>query len=427
MLWRMLRQSWGHHLRRKGLAVLTVFLASSLISALLAVSIDIGDKMSRELKSYGANILIEPAGQAALPAVFSEKSNPLSGQDFLDEAELANIKDIFWRNNIVGFAPMLAGDVKIGNRDVRVLGTFFNQPVAIPDEEGYRTGQQTVSPFWQVTGAWPQEPADQTAQTLVGQALACRTGWKVGDRLSLRADGATREVSVSGILSSGGEEDNQLIMPLAVVQSLLGLPGKVQAIRVSALTVPENALSRRARENLDALNAEEYDLWYCTAYVSSIAHQLQEAISGAEVRPVWQVAASEGVVIDKIQLLMAVVTLAALAAAAMGIASLMTSTIMERAREIGLMKALGARSWQILLLFYLEAATSGFIGCALGCIAGWGQAQAIGLMLFGSPLNFAWIVVPCVLVIAVLIALIGTRFSARRIARLYPVEVLYGR
>jgi putative ABC transport system permease protein len=95
------------------LAILTVFLASSLISALLAVSIDIGDKMSRELKSYGANILIEPAGQAALPAMFSEKSNPLSGQDFLDEAELPNIKDIFWRNNIVGFAPMLGGEVTV--------------------------------------------------------------------------------------------------------------------------------------------------------------------------------------------------------------------------------------------------------------------------------------------------------------------------
>lgn len=89
------------------------FLASSLISALLAVSIDIGDKMSRELKSYGANILIEPAGQAALPALFSESSNPLSGQDFLDEAELPNIKDIFWRNNIVGFAPMLGSEASV--------------------------------------------------------------------------------------------------------------------------------------------------------------------------------------------------------------------------------------------------------------------------------------------------------------------------
>lgn len=427
MLWRMLRQSWGRNLRRKMLAILTVFLASSLISALLAVSIDIGDKMSRELKSYGANILIEPAGQAALPAMFSEKSNPLSGQDFLDEAELPNIKDIFWRNNIVGFAPMLGGEVTVNGRDIQVLGTFFSQPVDIPDEEGYQTGQRTVSPFWQVSGEWPQEPTGDVPQTLVGHALARNSGWKVGDTLTLSAGNHTQTVVVSGILSSGGEEDNQLVMPLNVVQQLLNLQGKVQAIRVSALTVPENELSRRARENLDALNAEEYDLWYCTAYVSSIAHQLEEAISGAEVRPVWQVAASEGVVIDKIQLLMGVVTLAALAAAAMGIASLMTSTIMERAKEIGLMKALGARQWQILLLFYLEAASSGLAGGAVGCIAGWGLAKAIGLMLFDAPLNFAWVVIPCVLVIAVLISLMGTWFPARRIARLYPVEVLYGR
>ena len=161
--------------------------------------------------------------------------------------------------------------------------------------------------------------------------------------------------------------------------------------------------------------------------MSSIAHQLEEAISGAEVRPVWQVAASEGVVIDKIQLLMAVVTVAALVASAMGIASLMTSTIMERAKEIGLMKALGARQWQIMLLFYPEAASSGLAGGALGCIAGWGLAKAIGVMLFDAPLNFA---LDCG---AVRTGDCGTDcvdrlwFPARRIARLYPVEVLYGR
>lgn len=427
MLWRMLRQTWGRNLRRKLLAVLTVFLASGLISALLAVSIDIGDKMSRELKSYGANILIEPAGQAALPALFSEQSNPLSGQDFLDEKELPNIKDIFWRNNIVGFAPLLGGEVMLNGNPVNILGTFFNQPVNVPDEEDYRIGQQAVSPYWQVTGAWPQEPVAERPQTLVGQTLAKRLGLKAGDVLNLQGDKSAQTVTVSGILASGGDEDNQLVMPLSITQTLLGLPGKVQAIRVSALTVPENELSRRARENLDALSAEEYDLWYCTAFVSSIAHQLEEAISGSVVRPIWQVAASEGVVIDKIQLLLAVVTLAALVAAAMGIASLMTSTIMERAKEIGLMKALGARQWQIMLLFYLEAASSGLLGGAVGCVAGWGLAKSIGLMLFNAPLNFAWVVVPCVLVVAVLIALTGTWFPARRITRLYPVEVLYGR
>lgn len=65
------------------------------------------------------------------------------------------------------------------------------------------------------------------------------------------------------------------------------------------------------------------------------------------VRPIWQVAASEGVIIGKIQWLLMTATFAALIAAAMGIASLMTSTLIERAREIGLMKALGAHDWQV--------------------------------------------------------------------------------
>lgn len=428
MLWRMLQQSWRKNIRRKALAVVTVSLAAGLISALLAVSIDIGDKMAHELKSYGANILIEPAGQAALPALFGESSNPLAGQDFLDEAELPNIKDIFWRNNIVGFAPLLSGEVEVQGKRVAVLGTFFEQPVDVPDETDYHTGQRIISPYWQVDGAWPQEPAsERQAQALLGKQLAVQSGWQVGDRLQLQGPEGTLDVTISGILASGGDEEQQLVLPLALVQQLLGLPDKVQAIRVSALTVPENDLSRKARADLESLDAEEYDLWYCTAYVSSIAHQLEEAISGSVVKPIWQVAASEGVVIEKIQLLLGVVTLAALIAAAMGIASLMTSTIMERAKEIGLMKALGARQWQIMLLFYLEAAMSGVIGGAIGCLIGWGLAKAIGLMLFGQALSFAWVVVPCVLLISVAIALVGTWFPARRIARLYPVEVLYGR
>ncbi|MFT4174106.1 MAG: ABC transporter permease [Rhodocyclaceae bacterium] len=420
----MIQQSWRRAPRRKVLAVITVSLAAALVSALMAVSIDIGDKMARELKSYGANILIEPAGQAALPALFGEHSNPLAGQDFLDEQELPNIKDIFWRNNIIGFAPLLAGDARVDGRRVPLLGTFFDQALTIPDEDDFHTGQKIISPYWAVTGAWP---VDDRAEALVGRQLAAQTGWQAGTKLALQGDKGVTELTITGVLATGGDEETQLVMPLAWAQRILDLAGKVQAVRVSALTVPETQLSRKARRNLDSLDAEEYDLWYCTAYVSSIAHQLEAAISGSSVRPIWQVAASEGVVIHKIQLLLAVVTLAALAASAMGIASLMTSTIMERAREIGLMKALGARPWQIMLLFYADAVLAGLIGGLVGCLAGWALARAIGLALFDAPLSFAWIVVPCVLLLSSLIAVIGTWFPAQRIARLYPVEVLYGR
>lgn len=439
MLTRMLFQSWRYGLKRKLLAIMTIFLAAGLVSALLAVSIDIGDKMARELKSYGANILIEPASSAVLPNEING-GNSLSTQDFLDEKELPNVKDIFWRNNIVGFAPLLSAEVAGKNltqgneRNIAILGTFFDHHIAIPDEEDYHTGQRIISPYWKVQGQWVDDSQDHFGETipaLLGNQLANQTQWKIGDRIQLNYHEGeiqrTLHIHLVGILSTGGTEEQQIVLPLSAVQNLLNLSGKVQGIKVSALTVPENKLSRKARDNPDALAAEEYDRWYCTAYVSSISHQLEEAISGAVVRPIWQVAASEGVVIEKIQLLLAVVTVAALIAAAMGIASLMTTTIIERSKEIGLMKALGAYQWQIVLLFYCEAILSALIGGALGCVAGWGLAKFIGITLFGSPLDFAWIVVPCVLVLSVIIALIGTWFPAHRIAQLYPVEVLYGR
>ena len=445
MLARMLFQSWRFGIKRKLLAIITIFLAAGLVSALLAVSIDIGDKMAKELKSYGANILVEPASNAALPDELSHSAS-LSSQDFLDEKELPNIKDIFWRNNIVGFAPLLSANVQVTKssrnstvlsppKTINVLGTFFDHNIAVPDEDDYHTGQRIISPYWKVEGEWVDDLNNDFGEivpALAGEQLAKSNGWKIGEKLSLsytndNGESQQSAVEIKGILSTGGTEDNQLVMPLSAVQNLLGLEGKVQSVRVSALTVPENDLSRKARANTDALDAEAYDRWYCTAYVSSISHQLEEAISGAMVRPIWQVAASEGVVIGKIQLLLAVVTFAALIAAAMGIASLMSAGIIERSKEIGLMKALGAYQWQITLLFYCEAVLSALVGGIFGCLAGWGLAKFIGAALFGAPLDFAWIVVPCVLVLSILIAVIGTWFPAHKIAKLYPVEVLYGR
>ena len=434
MLFRMLFQSWKHGLKRKLLAIITIFLASGLVSALLAVSIDIGDKMAKELKSYGANILIEPASSAVLPEVGNANTS-LATQDFVDEKELPNIKDIFWRNNIVGFAPLLSAEVQIeGGQKIGVLGTFFDHNIAIPDEDDYHTGQKIISPYWHVEGEWVDDAQNHfTTQVpaLIGKQLAQTLNRKIGDRFVLRYQTQEQdnriEIEIKGVVSTGGNEEQQILLPLSAVQNLLNLQGKVQSVKVSALTVPENELSRKARSNVDALDAAEYDRWYCTAYVSSISHQLEEAVSGAVVRPIWQVAASEGVVIEKIQLLLAVVTLAAVIAAAMGIASLMTTSIIERSKEIGLMKALGAYQWQIVLLFYCEAIISALFGGIFGCVAGWGLARFIGISLFNEPLSFAWIVIPCVLVLAILIALIGTWFPAHRIARLYPVEVLYGR
>jgi len=429
MLITMLRQSWAHDTGRKLLATMTVFLASGLISALLAISINIGDKMSMEMKSYGANIEISPEGQISLPDILNAQATTLDKTDLLAEKELPNIMDIFWRNNIIGFAPFIRGKVSVSQshtiQNINLVATFFDKAIPVPDEPDYHTGNTLISTYWHVDGKWPD---DEAKQALVGKNLAQLQNWTINDTLLLKGkNGQQDEVTITGILTNGSEDENALLVPLSIGQKLFGLEGRVQTVKVSALTVPENALSKKARENLETLDSDEYDLWFCTAFVSSISFQLEAAMNNATVKPLWQVAASEGIVIGKIQSLLFVVTFAALIAAAMGIASLMTNAILQRAKEIGLMKSLGAYNWQVYMLFYCESILCGILGGLLGCLAGWGLSKIMGYALFGSAVSFNWIIVPMVLVISVTITIIGTYFPSRRIASLYPIEVLYGR
>lgn len=427
MFFLMLRQSFVKGWRRKVLATATIVLAASLITALMNISIDVGDKMSKEMKSYGANINLVPKSENISLEIGGIDYNPLEGQVLIEEKELPKIKEIFWANNIVGYAPFLKVSAEIAGsaKGVALVGTNFDKPVQIAGDEEFRIGVRVINPYWQVNGEWPAD--DEAHSILVGALLARERNLKAGDRISLRVAELSEIFTVKGILSTGGAEESSLVAPLAVVQKLAALEGKVQSVSVSALTVPEDKLSRKARRSSEALDSLEYDRWYCTAYVSSITHQIEEAIPNIAARPIWQVAASEGAVINKIQLLMIVVTIAAFIASGLGISSLMVTTIMERAKEIGLTKALGAADREVYLLFLSEAALVGVIGGLLGCLVGAGLSQVIGLSIFGSLVSFNWVVIPVNVAISVLIALAGSLMPSRLITRLYPAEVLHGR
>lgn len=427
MFFSMLRQSFLRGPRRKALAAATIILAASLITALMNLSIAVGDKMAKEMKSYGANIMLVPNSENIPLEIDGVDYNPLKGRVFIEEGDLPKIKEIFWRNNIVGFAPFLKVAVEAGGEEnIPLLGTRFDAALPLSDEE-FRVGVRPINPFWQVQGRWPDD--GDPAGVLAGAALARRLGLKAGSGIVLKTTGrdAERRVTVTGVLSTGGTEESSLVGPLPLVQDLAGLRGKVQSVSVSALTVPEDRLSRRTRNGSESLDALEYDLWYCTAYVSSIAHQLEEAVPNAAARPIWQVAASEGTVINKLQLLMLVVTMAVFIASGLGISSLMITTIMERSREIGLMKALGASEAEVQLLFLAESAIVGAAGGLLGCAGGAALSQVIGLSVFGSTVPFNFIAVPVSVVVSVLIALGGSLMPARLISRLHPAEVLHGR
>ncbi|MCF1503645.1 ABC transporter permease [Afifella sp. H1R] len=429
MFTRLLQQSFRRDWRRKLLAIFTIVLATTLMTALASLSIDVGDKMAREMKAYGSNIKVVPKSDSIPLTIGGVNYNPLSGRDYLNEADLPKIKDIFWRNNITGLTPFLTLPVTLGSAEddhVPLIGTYFHKLMPVEGFDNFFTGVTVTHPFWQVTGTWPEE--DSLDQVLVGETLADRRGLKPGATLTLTsADGQSRNVTVSGIVAASEEEAGGIVAPLALAQDLAGLSGKVGSVSVSALTIPENSLSRQARSDPSSLDAQQYDTWYCSAYVSAIVHQIEEALPNASARPIWQVADSEGVVIGKIQLLMAVVALAAFASSAMAISSLLNTSVMERSREIGLMKALGASETAILSLFLGEAVIIGIIGGLIGAALGAGLSQIIGLTVFGATITFPGVVVLVVVIASILIALAGSVLPSRTIAALAPVETLYGR
>lgn len=424
MFWTMVK---GALIRQRGrffLIALTVALGVSLAAAMLNVMFDVGDKVNQELKAFGANITVAPKNASLLNDVYGVGSD--SGhKEYLNEEDLGKIKTIFWTNNIVAFTPMLNGTVSVNGQNVNLTGTWFNYHMTLPTGDAFDTGVEEMKSWWQIDGDWPK---DNTDQVLVGQKLAESLQVKTGDTLSYRrADGTQGQFVIAGIVSGGGNEDNAILASLPVVQQALNLNGKVSEIEVSAITTPENDLARKAAANPERLSQAEREIWYCTAYVSSIAFQIEEVVNNSSARPVRQIAESEGKILDKTQLLMLLITVLSLISAALGVSNLVSANVMERSREIGLMKALGAKNYEVILMILTETLIAGIAGGIVGYFIGMGFAQVIGYTVFGSAIANNIIVVPIVGALMVAVILLGSVPAIRTLLSLQPASVLHGR
>jgi len=419
MFVRLVYESFRRQKRRKLLAGAAITLGVTVATAMIAVATDIGDKINRELRTIGANLLVTPQEDSLDVEIGGVNLKPPSDGAFLDEADLPKIKGTFWHNNITGFAPMLPLNVKLEHdgqqQDVTLLGTYFAKQLSF-GKDNFTTGVRTTHPWWRVAGAWPD---DNSRDVLLGEKLAVRLGEKLGGELSFSG----KHFRVSGILSTGGAEDGEIVAPLAVAQEILGKPGAVRRVYVSALTKPEDALARRDPKSL---SGPIYDRWYCSPYPQSIAYQLQEAIPHSHAEQIRQVAQNEGTVLTRIEGLIFLITLAALLASALAVSAAMATAIFERRSEVGLMKALGASKLAVASVFFAEATLLALIGGLAGFAAGGLLARQIGRSIFDSQIGIQPVLLPVVLVVAVLVTFAGSAAAIRRAVQLDPVFALRG-
>jgi putative ABC transport system permease protein len=419
MFARLVYESFRRQKRRKLLAGAAITLGVTVATAMIAVATDIGDKINRELRTIGANLLVTPQEDTLDVEMGGVNLKPPSDGAFLNEADLPKIKGTFWHNNITGFAPMLPVNVAL-ERDAKtenltLLGTYFAKQVSLGKEE-FTTGVRSTHPWWKVSGAWPD---DSSRDVLFGERLAARLSAKPGDEVTLSG----RPLHVSGVLSTGGGEDDQIVAPLALAQEILGKPGAVRRVYVSALTKPEDALARR---NPESMSGSVYDRWYCSPYPQSIAFQLQEAIPHSHAEQIRQVAQNEGAVLTRIEGLIFLVTLAALFASALAVSAAMATAIFERRSEVGLMKALGAGKLAVASVFFAEAALLALIGGSVGFAAGGWLAHQIGRSIFNSEITIPPVLLPVILAIAVIVTFAGSAAAIRNAVRLDPVFALRG-
>lgn len=242
---------------------------------------------------------------------------------------------------------------------------------------------------------------------LIGTELASDLGVDVGDKLRISsALGASNTLTITGIFDLGNKGANQrtTYVALHTAQSLLGLPGGVTGLDV---TVRDVYGAERIAQRITAATGVQADSWIKTNAQFFSAINAQQT-SNTVIR--FFVALS----------------------VAFGIASVLVVSVVQRSREIGILRAMGISQGQILRVFLLQGGLLGMLGSVVGAAIGalalilWQQfaRNADGTLLF--PLSFEPALFIAALVLATLTGLGAAVAPAMRAARMEPVVAIRG-
>jgi putative ABC transport system permease protein len=436
MFLRLVADSFGRRPRRKLLTGAALALGMAVVTAAFSVSLDVGDRLAHEFRGLGANLLITSQADSLPLEIGGVDYRPVDAGSYLPESDLGKLKTIFWRNNIVGFAPMMEVPAEVwiksshplltpvtqaGPNKRTLIGTWAHHSVSIPDGRQYITGMEQTNSWWSIEGRWFEDGAQEC---LVGKSLAKRDNVELGDVVHVQvAADKNVALTVTGILSGGGPEDDAIVAPLQIAQQLAGKPGEYRRLYVSALTKPEDDFARR---NPSTMNAADLERWSCSPYASSIAYQIQQVLPGVDARVIRRVAEGEGTILTRVRTLLWLATFAALLAAVVAVGASSAASVIERRSEIGLMKAIGAGAGTIGFLLAAEQLLLAFVGGGVGYALGIVLARILGEKIFGVAPEPSILVFVVVIALAALVTLLGSAIPLRRASRYEPAPILRG-
>ncbi len=235
---------------------------------------------------------------------------------------------------------------------------------------------------------------------VIGKELARDLGLGIGDKLRLDAgEGREAVVDIAGIFELGVRElDTRYVyLDLKQAQTLLDLPGGVTVIDTTVAEIFQADEVARRLARLTGLRAES---WMETN------GQLLNALS------------SQSMTTEMIRVFVGI-------SVAFGIASVLAVSVVQRTREIGILRAMGSPRGQILRVFLLQGGLPGLLGSACGGLVGWGLVQVFNLFgprLFIIPVDPT--LVPLAMLVATVTGVLAAAMPARRAARYDPAVAI---
>jgi putative ABC transport system permease protein len=238
---------------------------------------------------------------------------------------------------------------------------------------------------------------------IAGEKAAEQFGWSPGETVQMRYGEKDVRLGFAGVVSTGGSEDSQLLIPLSTLQAMTGQPGRLSVLQLAA---PGAA-------------ADVESIWH--RMMASVAN-----VPGVEIRALRPVVESEARVVMKVRGMMLGLAGIVLALVILGVFTNVSGRILDRQKDIGVMKALGGSDAGITRLFLAETTAHALLAAALGLGAGLALADAAAKRIFSSSIALRWDVAAAVAGITLGVALVGTVLPSRWIRRIDPAVILRG-
>lgn len=375
---------------RSALTVTGIVIGIAAIISLVSIGEGTNKYIQEQFEQLGANKIIV--------STFSmQGAGGLMGTEQLTEKDIDLVKSV---RGIEEAMPILYKTLPVTYKDV----TFSTMIIGInsEDAEDFFEGSQ----FGIDSGRWIR-PGDKYAVTL--GSIAAEESF--GTELSTRDRVIIKEKSfeVIGVMKEIGntQDDSQIYMPLETMRDLVGEEDEISAIFAQVYDASDiEEVAERVQQKLDNKYGEEAFTVMSTA---TLAGQIT-------------------VITRTISFVLGGIAGIALLVAGIGIANTMYMSILERTKEIGIMKATGATTANILKIFLTEAAILGLVGGIVGVLIGSIISRGIGYVLEAQGMFLKTVVTfelaSLGLAFSVIVGLISGFLPARKASRLNPIEAL---